>query len=89
LTSSYDCTVRSLDLASQASTEVFAANDTDCLLTSFDLTPSGHELWVTDKHGGLSHADLRERPTGKARRWEAGEGNKLGAVSINRASRRA
>lgn len=75
-----------LDLATQASTEVFSIADDDCLLTSFDLTPDGRGLWAADKHGGLSFADVREKPAGKARRWEVGDGHKLGAVSVNRAS---
>ena len=46
-----------------------------------DMTPSGHELWLSDDTGGLSHVDLRE-DNSKAR-WYQLSDNKIGSVSIN------
>ena len=43
------------------------------------------QIWATDKRGGLSHCDLREGGLGR-RRYEVGEGKKLGGVSVNRQS---
>ena len=111
-TSSYDCTIRCLDLENQQSNEVFSIRDSDYLISNFDTTPDGHEvrnpvshprvsrarckscadrlslslsaasqIWATDKRGGLSHCDLREG--GSRRRYEVGEGKKLGGVSVN------
>lgn len=80
-TSSYDCTIRCLDLESQTSVEVYSIRDSDYLISNFDMPRDGHEIWATDKRGGLSHCDLREG--GSRRRYEVGEGKKLGGVSVN------
>ena len=46
-----------------------------------DITPSGHELWLADQSGALTHIDLRED---KSRaRWYQLSDNKIGSVSIN------
>ncbi|KAH9934672.1 WD40-repeat-containing domain protein [Fomitopsis serialis] len=44
-TSSYDCTVFSMD---------------DALITCIDLPVTGSEMWISDAEGGLTHLDLRE-----------------------------
>ncbi|KAL1412140.1 hypothetical protein Q8F55_003143 [Vanrija albida] len=83
-TSSYDCTLRKLDFATLTSTELFAFDDEDMLITHFDLTPSGQDAWMTDKNGGISHCDFREG--GERRRWvvqDEGRGGKLGGISVN------
>ncbi|BEI90683.1 uncharacterized protein CcaverHIS019_0307530 [Cutaneotrichosporon cavernicola] len=82
--SSYDCSLRKLDFATCVSTEQFAFDDDDMLITHFDLTPSGQEAWLVDKNGGISHCDFREG--GERRRWvvqEGGRAAKLGGVSVN------
>ncbi|CAK9780454.1 unnamed protein product [Cutaneotrichosporon oleaginosum] len=81
---SYDCSLRKLDFATCVSTEQFAFEDEDMLITHFDLTPSGKEAWLVDKNGGISHCDFRERS--ERRRWVVqGEGRagKLGGISVN------
>ncbi|KAI5123334.1 hypothetical protein M0805_001759 [Coniferiporia weirii] len=78
-TSAYDCTIRSTSIVSGLSREVFAMEDT--LISSFDLPPTGQELWISDAEGGLTHLDLRQDKS-KARRWALSE-QKIGCVSIN------
>lgn len=58
------------------------------LITHFDLMPNGHEAWLADKNGGISHCDFREGQKDR-RRWvvqEEGRAAKLGGLSINRES---
>jgi WD40 repeat protein len=43
-TSSYDCTIRVLDLEKHTSHEVFSILDDDALITNFDVTPDGNEV---------------------------------------------
>lgn len=90
MSSSYDCTLRSLSLPTGQSTELFALDDADALITHFDMTPSGQEAWIVDSQGGLSHLDTREAAgtsSARRRRYEiSGEraNRKIGGVSINR-----
>ncbi|PWY97537.1 hypothetical protein BCV70DRAFT_208486 [Testicularia cyperi] len=74
--SSYDATLRKLDLATGKSDEVWAGEE-DVLLSIFDiLAPSTHpgayvdtpapslderSVWIADHRGGLLHIDLREK----------------------------
>lgn len=51
------------------------------LLSSFDLTQDGRELWISDSGGGLQHLDIRERS--RLRRWQLTEKEKVGCVSVN------
>jgi len=56
------------------------------LITHFDVVPSGQEIWLADKNGGISHCDMRQRKEAR-RRWvvqEEGRAAKLGGLSINR-----
>ncbi|KLO13552.1 WD40 repeat-like protein [Schizopora paradoxa] len=80
-TSSYDSSIRRLpfDLKTGSSEEVFSMDEV--LINSFDMPPTGNEIWASDELGGLSHIDLREEK-GKARRWELSD-KKTGCVSIN------
>ena len=78
-TGAYDCTIRTLSLASGIATEIFATDDE--LITCIDLPPHGHEMWISDAAGGLTHMDLR---AGRAhsKRYELSD-QKIGSVSVN------
>ncbi|EPQ58018.1 WD40 repeat-like protein [Gloeophyllum trabeum ATCC 11539] len=78
-TSAYDCTIRKLDLTTGVSREIHSTEDV--LISSIDLPPAGHEMWISDALGGISHLDLREHPS-KAR-WYGLSDQKIGCVSIN------
>ncbi|KAF9265426.1 WD40 repeat-like protein [Marasmius fiardii PR-910] len=81
-TSSYDCSVRALSFTTGVSREVFMSED-GVLVCSVDLPPSGHEMWVSDTAGGLTHLDLRQ-PKSKARWYGLAEPKqKIGCVSVN------
>ncbi|KAI3610521.1 hypothetical protein WG66_006944 [Moniliophthora roreri] len=78
-TSSYDCTIRSLSFTTGVSREILSSDDN--LITSIDLPPTGHEMWVSDAAGGLTHLDLRQ-PKSRAR-WYGLSDQKIGCVSVN------
>lgn len=78
-TSAYDCTIRHFSFASGLSREVFHADET--LISAIDLTPDGHEMWIADALGGLTHLDLRE-DSSKAI-WYGLSDQKIGGMSIN------
>ncbi|KAL4253869.1 WD repeat-containing DNA damage-binding protein [Abortiporus biennis] len=78
-TSSYDCTIRRLSFSSGISREVYSSEDT--LISSFDMPPSGNEMWISDASGGVTHLDLRQDKT-KAR-WYQLSDQKIGSVSVN------
>lgn len=78
-TSSYDCTIRSLSFTSGVSRELYAS-DGD-LITSIDLPPTGHEIWMSDTLGGATHLDIREEK--RKARWYALSDQKIGCISIN------
>lgn len=85
MTSAYDCSIRRLDFTTLKSTELFAFDDEDMLISHFDLTPTGTDAWIADTQGGISHCDIREG--GERRRWvvqEEGRSAKLGGISVNR-----
>ncbi|KXN86877.1 hypothetical protein AN958_09472, partial [Leucoagaricus sp. SymC.cos] len=79
-TTSYDCTIRSLDFTTEIAQEVYASED-GILITHVDLTPSGQEMWISDGVGGATHLDLREGKS-RARRFGLSD-NKIGCISIN------
>lgn len=100
LSSSYDSTVRKLDLATAKSEEIWAGEE-DVLLSIFDvLSPSTHpsvymdtpnpslderSMWIADHRGGLLHIDLRERTRrGNNTRRWQVCEKKIGAMSVNR-----
>lgn len=78
-TSSYDGTLRCTSFVTGVSTELMATEDD--LLSSFDLTQNGRELWISDSGGGLQHLDTRE--PSRLRRWQLTEKEKIGCVSVN------
>jgi hypothetical protein len=78
-TSAYDSTVRSLSFTSGISREVFAMEKV--LITSMDLPPASHEMWLSDAEGWLTHLDLREDKS-KRRAYQVSE-QKVGCVSVN------
>ncbi|KAI0636806.1 WD40 repeat-like protein [Trametes polyzona] len=78
-TSAYDCTIRSLSFTSGIATEVYASDEV--LLTSIDLPPHGHEMWISDALGGVTHMDLRAHRS-HAKRYQLSE-QKIGSVSVN------
>ncbi|KAJ7343432.1 WD40-repeat-containing domain protein [Mycena albidolilacea] len=78
-TSSYDCTIRSLCFTSGVSREIFSIEDT--LISSIDITPTGHEMWISDALGGVWHRDLRQDKSTTIRYGLADQ--KIGCISIN------
>ncbi|KAI0093549.1 WD40-repeat-containing domain protein [Irpex rosettiformis] len=78
-TSSYDCTVRCTSFVSGISREVF--HNDGVHVQSFDIAPNGHEMWLSDRAGGVTHLDLREDKSKS--RWYQLSANKIGCVSIN------
>lgn len=78
-TSSYDGTLRSTSFVTGVSTELLATEDH--LLSSFDLSQNGREIWISDSGGGLQHLDIRE--PSQSRRWQLTEKEKIGCVSVN------
>ncbi|KAI9507377.1 WD40 repeat-like protein [Russula earlei] len=78
-TSAYDSTVRSLSFTSGISREVFAMEQV--LITSLDVPPASHEMWLSDAEGWLTHLDLREDKS-KKRAYQLSE-QKIGCVSVN------
>ncbi|KAL0946835.1 hypothetical protein HGRIS_013003 [Hohenbuehelia grisea] len=78
-TTSYDGTIRTLSFTSGISREIFSVEET--LISSIDLTPTGHEMWISDALGGVTHLDLREDKS-KAR-WYGLSDQKIGCLSIN------
>lgn len=78
-TSAYDSTVRSLSFTSGISREVFAMDKV--LITSMDLPPASHEMWLSDAEGWLTHLDLREDKS-KRQTYQVSN-QKIGCVSVN------
>ncbi|KAJ9095093.1 hypothetical protein QFC20_006743 [Naganishia adeliensis] len=86
-TSAYDCSIRTVSLATGLSTSIYALPDPDALINHFDISPSGQEIWAVDSLGGLSHVDMREdAKKWVRRRWVISGQNtntKIGGVGIN------
>ncbi|GAA99689.1 hypothetical protein E5Q_06393 [Mixia osmundae IAM 14324] len=87
-TSSYDCSVRRLDFETKLSTQVLDVDaivkadfEGESLLSAFDFTRDGNEIWLSDTRGGILHHDMREAQK-KTRRWLGGD-KKIGCVSLN------
>ncbi|KIY72178.1 WD40 repeat-like protein [Cylindrobasidium torrendii FP15055 ss-10] len=78
-TTSYDCTVRNLDFTTGVSNELYSSED--ILLTSMDLTPEGHGVWIADNAGGITHLDIRESK--ESARWYQVAEQKIGSISVN------
>jgi hypothetical protein len=82
MTSAYDCTIRSTSFEKNVSTELFSLAASGILINSFDLAPSGDDMWVSDAQGGLTHVDQREG--GRGARKQVNEKEKIGCVSVNK-----
>ncbi|TCD66698.1 hypothetical protein EIP91_001053 [Steccherinum ochraceum] len=80
-TTSYDTTLRSLSFTSGLSREIYATASEEILIHSMDMPPAGHEMWISDSSGGLTHLDLREDKS-KAQ-WYGVSTHKIGSVSVN------
>lgn len=94
--SSHDGTLRMFDLAALTSTEVWGGVE-GMQLSEFELLPAvshagaassiqnpavgAQSLWLSDHRGGLSHIDLRSKPS-TTRRWQVSE-KKIGGLSLN------
>ncbi|KAJ3719734.1 WD40-repeat-containing domain protein [Lentinula raphanica] len=78
-TSAYDCTIRALSFTSGLSREVFSNDET--LICSMDFAPSGHELWISDAAGGVTHLDLRQDKSKGT--WYQLSQAKIGSLSVN------
>ncbi|KAF5377080.1 hypothetical protein D9757_007732 [Collybiopsis confluens] len=79
-TSAYDRSVRALSFTTGISREVFT-NDDDTLISCVDVVPNGHEMWIADAAGGVTHLDLREHKSkGK---WYQLSTQKIGCLSVN------
>ncbi|GJE95189.1 WD40 repeat domain-containing protein [Phanerochaete sordida] len=78
-TSSYDGTIRTTSFVSAISTELY--HDENALPTTIDLPPHGHEMWIADSNGGVTHLDLRQDKS-KARWYQLSE-DKIGCLSVN------
>ena len=78
-TSAYDCTVRSLSFTSGISREVYAMED--AVITSMDIPPASHEMWLSDAEGWATHLDLREDKS-KRRAYQLSD-QKIGCLSVN------
>ncbi|KAN0076783.1 WD40-repeat-containing domain protein [Tylopilus felleus] len=78
-TTSYDCTIRQFSFVSGISHQIYSSSDV--LITSLELIPSGHEMWISDASGGATHLDLREGPS-HARCYDLSD-QKIGSISIN------
>lgn len=78
-TTSYDCTVRQFSFVSGISHQIYSSSDV--LITSLEMVPSGHEMWISDVSGGVTRLDLREGPSHA--RWYGLSDQKIGSVSIN------
>ncbi len=51
------------------------------LITSMDLPPASHEMWLSDAEGWITHLDLREDKS-KRRAYQVSD-QKIGCVSAN------
>jgi WD repeat-containing protein 76 len=51
------------------------------LITSMDVPPASHEMWLSDAEGWLTHLDLREDKS-KRRAYQVSD-HKVGCVSVN------
>lgn len=54
----------------------------DTLISSFDFTSNGQELYISDTKGGVTHLDLRANRH-EAKRYQLSEKQKIGCVSLN------
>lgn len=53
----------------------------DALITSMDIPPASHEMWLSDAEGWATHLDLREDKS-KRRAYQLSD-QKIGGLSVN------
>lgn len=53
----------------------------DALITSMDIPPASHEMWLSDAEGWVTHLDLREDKS-KRRAYQLSD-QKIGCLSVN------
>jgi WD repeat-containing protein 76 len=53
----------------------------DALITSMDIPPASHEMWLSDAEGWATHLDLREDKS-KRRAYQLSD-QKIGCLSVN------
>lgn len=53
----------------------------DVLVTSMDIPPASHEMWLSDAEGWVTHRDLRE-DNSKRRAYQLSD-QKIGSLSVN------
>jgi WD40 repeat protein len=84
-TSSYDTTIRVLDLPTGVATEVYFPpdeNDTDALLSSVQIQANGNILLFANFHGQVGRLDLREPVIGRKTTLYSLHDKKIGGFSV-------
>ena len=84
-TSSYDTTIRVLDLPTGVATEVYFPpdeSDTDALLSSVQIQSNGNILMFANFHGQVGKLDLREPVKGRKTTLYQLHEKKIGGLSI-------
>jgi WD repeat-containing protein 76 len=84
-TSSYDTTIRVLDLPTGVATEVYFPpdeSDTDALISSVQLQPNGNIVLFANFHGEVGKLDLREPVKGRKTTMYPLHEKKIGGLSV-------
>jgi WD40 repeat protein len=84
-TSSYDTTIRVLDLPTGVATEVYFPpdeTDTDALISSVQLQSNGNILLFANFHGQVGKLDLREPVKGRKTTMYSLHEKKIGGLSV-------
>ena len=84
-TSSYDTTIRVLDLPTGVATEVYFTpdeSDTDALISSVQLQPNGNIMLFANFHGEVGKLDLREPVKGRTTTMYPLHEKKIGGLSV-------
>jgi hypothetical protein len=84
-TSSYDTTIRVLDLPTGVATEVYFPpdeSDTEALISSVQLQPNGNVLLFANFHGEVGKLDLREPVKGRKTTMYPLHEKKIGGLSV-------
>ena len=84
-TSSYDTTIRVLDLATGVATEVYYPpddTDTDALISSVQIQPNGNILLFANFYGKVGRLDLREPVKDRKTKLYALHEKKIGGLSV-------
>jgi len=85
-TSSYDTTIRVLDLSTGVATEVYYLaddeEDVDALISSVQLHPDGDTLFFANFYGKVGKLDIRESPKTRKTTFYPLHEKKIGGLSI-------